>query len=673
MSVGEKFKRISLMKKVMLIAALPLFFFFIFSVKQILENLSSIESATQTEENIKVLGQASSLIGVLQVERGKSAVYLKSDGGLEIDGVMEQRALVDVELEKLKDLLAQEHLISLGNADFFKSLGTVETLRKIVSSNGDVSSAVSGYTKIILSLKKLQDRTIEAAPTDIARMINGVLLLETARENAGLLRANLSGILAADNPIDSATLSKLLQFKAGIDGNLSSPSLVLSEKSMKEIRTIQSRPHWQKVTRVFKKVILASAEGDYGHSGPDFFKTATKLVNDISSIIGRELPGLTTLTQEYKESATQSVIINIFINALVIFLTTIFVWATVRSIRANLTNLIDQMHGTSDKIFDSSGALLQSSNHLASGSQQTAAAIQETVSSMAEMNSMVSRCLEKSKGAKESSVQVGQKVSDGNSIVEKMVESMQSIKESNEDLQEINKIIGSIAKQTKVINDIVFKTQLLAVNASIESAKAGIHGKGFAVVADEVSKLAHLSGESSSRISGLLEESDEKVTAIVSGVSQRVERGMQTTVEVKSIFEEISSNVNDIIERSEDMMQASEEQNLGIEQVTAAISEIDEATQSNTMEAQSVDNQANNLKKQNEELQTVSNDLAVMSFGTKYRSEKATSDSENDPNPPSEGATIVSLEEPAPQNLLVAEDDGDSLADDDSFKPAASA
>ncbi|MHA0111674.1 methyl-accepting chemotaxis protein, partial [Klebsiella pneumoniae] len=79
--------------------------------------------------------------------------------------------------------------------------------------------------------------------------------------------------------------------------------------------------------------------------------------------------------------------------------------------------------------------------------------------------------------------------------------------DANSQLQSISNIIGEISAKTNIINDIVFKTQLLSFNASIEAARAGQHGRGFAVVAEEVGNLAQMSGNAAKEIRALLEDS----------------------------------------------------------------------------------------------------------------------------------------------------------------------
>ncbi len=72
-----------------------------------------------------------------------------------------------------------------------------------------------------------------------------------------------------------------------------------------------------------------------------------------------------------------------------------------------------------------------------------------------------------------------------------------------------------------MINSIVFKTQMLSFNASIEAARAGAQGKGFAVVAAEVGRLADLSGKAASEISELLQSSQDRVKNLVENVTTR--------------------------------------------------------------------------------------------------------------------------------------------------------
>ena len=154
--------------------------------------------------------------------------------------------------------------------------------------------------------------------------------------------------------------------------------------------------------------------------------------------------------------------------------------------------------------------LVKSSQKLASSSTEQAAATQETSSALSEMSSMIHKTTELASNSKQKGADVEGKVSEGNQVMERLTSSMIDIKESNNFLQEIAQVIGEISQKTQVINDIVFKTQLLSFNASIEAARAGQHGKGFAVVAEEVGNLANMSGTAAEDIRSLIEDSQKK-------------------------------------------------------------------------------------------------------------------------------------------------------------------
>lgn len=132
------------------------------------------------------------------------------------------------------------------------------------------------------------------------------------------------------------------------------------------------------------------------------------------------------------------------------------------------------------------------------------------------------------------------------SSMTKMSENMSDISNSVKSLGEIEDIMSQMSEKLSVINDIVFKTQLLSFNASIEAARAGQHGRGFAVVAEEVGSLALSSGTASKEIQSLLENSGGKVNQIVSQIQSRVENAVTTTDTTHKQFNQLFSRLNEV-------------------------------------------------------------------------------------------------------------------------------
>jgi methyl-accepting chemotaxis protein len=163
----------------------------------------------------------------------------------------------------------------------------------------------------------------------------------------------------------------------------------------------------------------------------------------------------------------------------------------------------------------------------------------------------------------------------GNEAVKEMVASMAAIQEASQKLSEIEEIIIQIENKAMVINDIVSKTELLSLNASIESARAGEYGKGFAVVAEEVGNLAKTSGKSSNEIRELLDKSRVNVKNILELTVSRVSEGQNKTHEVSNIFSKIITDVNEIQTQMTQITEATKEQEIGVKHISNAMSKID--------------------------------------------------------------------------------------------------
>jgi methyl-accepting chemotaxis protein len=232
--------------------------------------------------------------------------------------------------------------------------------------------------------------------------------------------------------------------------------------------------------------------------------------------------------------------------------------------------------------------LKQSSDSLASASTQQAAAIQETVASLTEIRRMLGQTdehIRNSLDLTERATTLGRK---GNQTIGRLQNSMNAIAEANRELEKLREAFQLIQAKTRIINDIVFKTQLLSFNASIEAARAGQSGKGFSVVAEEVGRLAQTSGKASKEIESLLIESQEKVGRIVDQVLKRAEEGARVTSEVNGNFLDISQSIQEMAQVLSQVGEASREQLAGMDQASRAMEQIDQATVANRQSAEQV-------------------------------------------------------------------------------------
>ncbi len=299
-----------------------------------------------------------------------------------------------------------------------------------------------------------------------------------------------------------------------------------------------------------------------------------------------KLDELRTTIGNYHEvqlgKALQALILLIIpVAAATLILPTASMWFTTQKVDKELSNFVKSLSNFSEQNDQTSEGLRSASEALSAASSEQSAAVQETVASIAEIRSMLSQTANHVREVQSLTSVVNDKTHDGSQIMTRMEKSMLAIEQSNAQLQSFEEIIQSIRGKTQMINDIVFKTQLLSFNASIEAARAGQYGRGFAVVAEEVGKLAQMSGSASKEIDQLLNDSQKRVVQIVEAVQERVRDGKGVTADALKRFNEIAKQIVVISEKVNQVGEASVEQEGGVEQTARAMDQMDETAMEN--------------------------------------------------------------------------------------------
>lgn len=311
--------------------------------------------------------------------------------------------------------------------------------------------------------------------------------------------------------------------------------------------------------------------------------------------------------------------INLFYAAVlgILLLSMVFSWFFVEKISKSLVAMVDMLKQRVDTSMETSGKLSDVSDELAAGSSEQAAAVQETVASMTEMTSMINQTAKHVEESENLAMDVNTRTQQGTKIMQDMVRSMETIQQANEELHEMKMIIGEIAEKTKVINDIVFKTQLLSFNASIEAARAGQHGRGFAVVAEEVGNLAQMSGNAANEIADLLHKSQSQVEQIVESTKLRVGEGQNVSGQAMETFSEIAEEVELITTKVKSIQDATREQEEGVNQVSVTMKQIDHTTQANSNMATLASNHSDSVKEEASRLESIMEQVALIVLGEK--------------------------------------------------------
>ena len=233
--------------------------------------------------------------------------------------------------------------------------------------------------------------------------------------------------------------------------------------------------------------------------------------------------------------------------------------------KQNLQTLLRKVSETSEQVAASSEELYASSEQSANAATQVAESVQDiSRSADAQMNSMeenkiameessvgLQHIAESASTVSESSAEVLKVAEQGNQVIKQTVVQMEEINQAVQsaanviqDLGENSKRIGQIIE---VISDIANQTNLLALNAAIEAARAGEHGKGFAVVADEVRKLAEQSKQSSEEIASLIQGIQDNTTHVIHAMdkgTEEVKSGSAIVAQAGDAFQHILSSFN---------------------------------------------------------------------------------------------------------------------------------
>jgi len=256
---------------------------------------------------------------------------------------------------------------------------------------------------------------------------------------------------------------------------------------------------------------------------------------------------------------------------------------------------INQVSYSSTQISSSIEEMLASSREQSSQTNEIAAAMEEMTKTIFENTKNASEVAATAKGS-------GVTAKEGESVVNKTIQGMNQIAEvvnnSAATVFKLGESSDKIGEIVQVIQDIADQTNLLALNAAIEAARAGEQGRGFAVVADEVLKLAERTSNATKEISDMIKEIQKETDSAVNSIKQgtlEVDKGKQLTGKAGEVLISIKHETEKLISIAEHVAAASEEQSSASEQISKNIESISNISHQATIGIQQIAHAAEGL------------------------------------------------------------------------------
>lgn len=647
----------TIMQRLTLLTAVPVLALILSSGILIWDSFGRYQTAIQSRSIMEATVAAGDLIHPLQIERGMSAGFIQSNGQRFADTLPGARTNADQKLASYKQIL---DAINIGSMPELKKsieearhkLDQLAGMRDQIGKHSLAAKDSSAFfTDLIASLADVMSTAISYNTNP--EIVMKLLIYDefvNAKENAGQERAlTVPGF--ASNKVEMAQYRNILSKIHKQDAYLDSLKNFASEQEKAALKAVLEGDASKDVQRMRNIMAERTLEGGFNVDPAEWFKRSTDRINgfyeveqlltkNINADVAHQLSASRTLLWVQLVLAVLVIAITVVVSIWVArsvnrplnavvgaaeyaiahddftrgipeegVQETVRVGQAINHLMEKFRTIISHATQSSERIADASGVLATSSEQVNRSSAAQSDAASSVAAAVEEMSVSISETarnaqtstdvVEKSNAnTAQALVMMGDTVRNVNGIAELIRESDASVAQ----LDERSKQIGGIIQ---VIKEVADQTNLLALNAAIEAARAGEQGRGFAVVADEVRKLAERTSKATQEIATLIGDIQNHIGGTVKGMqraSVQVTESFELVGKTETALHRIGDDSRVVAANVRSIADAIREQDAAIHQVAANIEKIAQMAEKNSTATASSSDAAVQLDKLSGEL-----------------------------------------------------------------------
>ncbi|MDD5285076.1 MAG: methyl-accepting chemotaxis protein [Desulfuromonadaceae bacterium] len=525
----------------------------------------------------------------------------------ELEHVKKSLSTANSDLEKLQEMRSSIDSLKVDGKDSFSFY------TKLISSYMDVVAAVSTTS---------ENHEIMRAATSYYAFVK-------AKEETGKERATLNAVLAADS-FNDETFQRALGILSAQKSYLEIFRQFASPAELAAYDDKSKGASFRKVDELRAATLAKGIAGGFGITPESWFTTITEKINimkEVEDLLANDIMNAAnTLASGAKRALVFSIALSVILVCIALFIGIL----VMRSITAPLSRMlgmlkdiaegegdltrrldtdrkdefgelsrwfnrfVDNIHAIISQVAANTGQVSAAASQLQSTAEQIATAAEEvacqsvTVATASEEMSATSNDISHNCSlASEISGRANQTATGGAEVVQKTLVGMQNIAERVQESARTVESLGARSDQigaiVGTIEDIADQTNLLALNAAIEAARAGEQGRGFAVVADEVRALAERTTRATKEIGAMIKAIQSETAGAVGSMEngvREVEKGMESSrksgdalQQIVDAISEVSMQVHQIATAAEEQTAVTGEISSNIHQITDVVSD----------------------------------------------------------------------------------------------------